>query len=105
MLYRNIYLINPQANSLAWLNEARQQFLNVVRRITKSQMESARGQQLVELLQECLSAQTFVVDYQRHYPVEHDIAQLLPRCPSLWVPVHQHILKPNSNLVFLQQKL
>lgn len=83
MLYRNIYLINPQANSLAWLNEARQQFLNVVRRITKSQMESARGQQLVELLQECLSAQTFVVDYQRQYPVEHDIAQLLPRCPSL----------------------
>lgn len=68
---------------MAWLNEARQQFLNVVRRITKSQMESARGQQLVELLQECLSAQTFVVDYQRQYPVEHDIAQLLPRCPSL----------------------
>lgn len=83
MLYRNIYQINPQANSLPWLNEARQQFLNVVRRITRAQLESGRGQQLVELLQECLSAQTFVVDYQRQYPVEHDVAQLLQRCPSL----------------------
>ncbi|KAH8276726.1 hypothetical protein KR044_002143 [Drosophila immigrans] len=82
-LYRNIYMINARANSLRWLNEARQQFLNVVRCITRAQVEGGRGQQLVELLQECLSAQTFVVDYQRQYPVEHDIAVLLKTCPKI----------------------
>lgn len=83
MLYRNIYLNNAQASSLRWLNEARQQFLNVVRRITSAQLQSGRGQQMIELLQECLSAQTFVVDYQRQYPVENDIELLLDRCPNM----------------------
>ncbi|XP_032295792.1 activating signal cointegrator 1 complex subunit 2 [Drosophila virilis] len=83
MLYRNIYLNNAQASSLRWLNEARQQFLNVVRRITSAQLQSGRGQQMIELLQECLSAQTFVVDYQRQYPVENDIELLLDRCPNI----------------------
>ncbi|KAH8387589.1 hypothetical protein KR093_008069 [Drosophila rubida] len=83
MLYRNIYMINANASSLRWLNEARQQFLNVVRTITHAQLEAARGQQLVELLQECLSSQTFVIDYQRQYPVEHDIAVLLKTCPKI----------------------
>ncbi|XP_060664154.1 activating signal cointegrator 1 complex subunit 2 [Drosophila nasuta] len=83
MLYRNIYMINAHASSLRWLNEARQQFLNVVRSITRAQLEAGRGQQLVELLQECLSAQTFVIDYQRQYPVEHDIAVLLKTCPKI----------------------
>ncbi|KAL7744405.1 hypothetical protein ACLKA6_001792 [Drosophila palustris] len=83
MLYRNIFMINAKASSLRWLNEARQQFLNVVRSITKAQLNSRRGQELVELLQECLSAQTFVVDYQRLYPVEHDINVLLQSCPHI----------------------
>ncbi|XP_034489809.1 activating signal cointegrator 1 complex subunit 2 [Drosophila innubila] len=83
MLYRNIFMINAKASSLLWLNEARQQFLNVVRSITRAQLDSRRGQELVELLQECLSAQTFVVDYQRQYPVEHDINVLLQSCPNI----------------------
>ncbi|EDW00286.1 activating signal cointegrator 1 complex subunit 2 [Drosophila grimshawi] len=83
LLYRNIYLINAQASSLCWLNEARQQFLNVVRRITQAQLQTGHGKQLVELLQECLSAQTFVIDYQRQYPVEQDIAILVERCPNI----------------------
>ncbi|XP_017850628.1 activating signal cointegrator 1 complex subunit 2 [Drosophila busckii] len=83
MLHRNIFQLKPEASSLRWLNEARQQFLNVVRSVTNAQVEAGRGQQLVELLQECLSAQRFVVDYQRQYPVEHDIAMLLDQCPNI----------------------
>ncbi|XP_001354643.3 activating signal cointegrator 1 complex subunit 2 [Drosophila pseudoobscura] len=83
MLYKNIYMVNPQANSLRWLNETRQQFLGVVRDVISSQLQGGRGQQLVELLQECLSAQTFVVDYQRQYPLEHDMQMLLNRCPNV----------------------
>ncbi|KAI8036013.1 activating signal cointegrator 1 complex subunit 2 [Drosophila gunungcola] len=83
MLYKNIYMVNPGASSLRWLNETRQQFLSVVRRLVSLQMEAGRGQQLVELLQECLSAQTFVVDYQRQYPLEHDMEMLLQRCPNI----------------------
>ncbi|XP_034671177.1 activating signal cointegrator 1 complex subunit 2 [Drosophila subobscura] len=83
MLYKNIYMVNPQANSLRWLNETRQQFLGVVRDVISAQLTGGRGQQLVELLQECLSAQTFVVDYQRQYPLEHDMQTLLNRCPNI----------------------
>ncbi|XP_037725068.1 activating signal cointegrator 1 complex subunit 2 [Drosophila subpulchrella] len=83
MLYKNIYMVNPGASSLRWLNETRQQFLFVFRRIVSLQMETGRGQQLVELLQECLSAQTFVVDYQRQFPLEHDMELLLQRCPNI----------------------
>lgn len=83
MLYRNIHMINPQANSLRWLNETRQQFLLVARRVISIQLEEGRGQQLVEVLQESLAAQTFVVDYQRQFPVENDIDQLLRKCPKV----------------------
>jgi len=83
MLYKNIYMVNPGACSLRWLNETRQQFLFVIRRIVSLQMETGRGQQLVELLQECLSAQTFVVDYQRQFPLENDMELLLQRCPNM----------------------
>ncbi|XP_017064304.1 activating signal cointegrator 1 complex subunit 2 [Drosophila eugracilis] len=83
MLYKNIYMVNPGASSLRWLNETRQQFLFVTRRVISLQMEGGRGQQLVELLQECLSAQTFVVDYQRQFPLEHDMELLLQRCPNI----------------------
>ncbi|XP_017009227.2 activating signal cointegrator 1 complex subunit 2 [Drosophila takahashii] len=83
MLYKNIYMVNPGASSLRWLNETRQQFLFVVRRLVSLQMEAGRGQQLVELLQECLSAQNFVVDYQRQFPLEHDMELLLQRCPNI----------------------
>ncbi|KAH8246433.1 hypothetical protein KR026_011448 [Drosophila bipectinata] len=83
MLYRNIHMINPQANSLRWLNETRQQFLLVARRVISLQLEQGRGQQLVEVLQESLAAQTFVVDYQRQFPVEHDIKQLIRKCPKV----------------------
>lgn len=83
MLYKNIYIVNPLANSLRLLNETRQQFLFGIRRVITLQMEEGRGQQLVELLQECLSAQAFVVDYQRQFPLEHDMEILLQRCPNM----------------------
>ncbi|EDV45672.1 activating signal cointegrator 1 complex subunit 2 [Drosophila erecta] len=83
MLYKNIYMVNPGAQSLRWLNETRQQFLVVIRRVICLQMEAGRGQQLVEVMQECLSAQAFVVDYQRQYPLEHDMAMLVKRCPNI----------------------
>ncbi|KAH8356867.1 hypothetical protein KR200_004769 [Drosophila serrata] len=83
MLYKNIYIVNPLANSLRWLNETRQQFLFDVRRVITVQLAEGRGQQLVELLQECLSAQAFVVDYQRQFPLEHDMDLLLQRCPNI----------------------
>ncbi|XP_030378474.1 activating signal cointegrator 1 complex subunit 2 [Scaptodrosophila lebanonensis] len=90
MMYKNICLVNPMARSLKWLNEARQQFINAVRSITHAQLQkacqdpqSSSAQKFVELLQECLTAHTFVVDYERQYPVEHDVQQLLPICPSI----------------------
>ncbi|XP_068159978.1 activating signal cointegrator 1 complex subunit 2 [Drosophila tropicalis] len=83
VLYRNIYTINPQAPSLRWLNEVRQQFLAVIRAIVQAQLEAGHGQQLVDLLQECLSAQSFVVDYQRHFPIKEDIDLMLQRCPNI----------------------
>jgi len=83
MLYKNIYLVNPGASSLRWLNETRQQYIFIVRRVVSLQMESGRGQQLVEVMQECLSAQNFVVDYQRQFPLEHDMKLLIQRCPNM----------------------
>ncbi|XP_017028989.1 activating signal cointegrator 1 complex subunit 2 [Drosophila kikkawai] len=83
MLYKNIYMVNPLASSLRWLNETRQQFLFDVRRVITVQMAEGRGQQLVELLQECLSAQAFVVDYQRQFPLEQDMDLVLQRCPNI----------------------
>ncbi|XP_039500030.1 activating signal cointegrator 1 complex subunit 2 [Drosophila santomea] len=83
MLYKNIYMVNPGAQSLRWLNETRQQFLVVFRRVVSLQMEAGRSQQLVEVMQECLSAQAFVVDYQRQFPLEHDMELLVQRCPNI----------------------
>ncbi|TDG38423.1 hypothetical protein AWZ03_015155 [Drosophila navojoa] len=83
MLNRNIYQIKAEAKSLPWLNEARQQYLNVVHYIASAQVQAGHGEQLVEMLQECLSAQSFVVDFQRQYPVEVYIKLLMKKWPNL----------------------
>ncbi|EDW44023.1 activating signal cointegrator 1 complex subunit 2 [Drosophila sechellia] len=83
MLYKNIYMVNPGASSLRWLNETRQQYIFIIRGVVSLQMELGRGQQLVEVMQECLSAQNFVVDYQRQFPLEHDMKLLIQRCPNI----------------------
>lgn len=83
MLNKNIYQIKADAKSLPWLNEARQQYLLAVHYIANGQVQAGHGEQLVELLQECLSAQTFIVDLQRKYPVEVYLKLLMKKCPDL----------------------
>lgn len=83
MLSKNICQIKAKAKCLVWLNEARQQYLNIMHLVARAQVQAGRGEQLVELLQECLSAQNFVVDFQRQYPVENYIKLVLKKCPEL----------------------
>lgn len=45
----------------------------------------SNAEQLIGLLTECLSEQTFVNDYGRLYPVELDVDILKQSCKNLYV--------------------
>ncbi|KNC23734.1 hypothetical protein FF38_01210 [Lucilia cuprina] len=91
-LYKNIYLINETAKSLMWLNQARLQFLQAFRSISYSYVEEVLAkpkasimatEEFIGLLTECLSEQTFVIDYERHFSVALDMEILKQACEDL----------------------
>ncbi|XP_005189372.3 activating signal cointegrator 1 complex subunit 2 [Musca domestica] len=91
-LYKNIYVINEQAKSLLWINHARIQLLKSFRNIAYSHVERVlakpeagllASEEFIGLMTECLSEQTFVVDYERHYPMSMDMDILKQACPDL----------------------
>ncbi|XP_073828498.1 activating signal cointegrator 1 complex subunit 2-like [Musca autumnalis] len=91
-LYKNIYVINEQSKSLLWINHARLQFLKAFRSIAYSYVETVlakpeagllASEDFIGLMTECLSEQTFVVDYERHYPLSFDVEILKQACPDL----------------------
>ncbi|XP_061392484.1 activating signal cointegrator 1 complex subunit 2-like [Musca vetustissima] len=84
-LYKNIYVINEQSKSLLWINHARFQFLKAFRCIAYSHVETGlmAAEEFIGLMTECLSEQTFVVDYERHYPLSFDVDILKQACPDV----------------------
>ncbi|XP_075146407.1 activating signal cointegrator 1 complex subunit 2 [Haematobia irritans] len=91
-LYKNIYLINEASKSLTWLNYARMHFLKAFRSVASNVLETilakpesslSKSEEYIGLMTECLSEQTFVVDYERHYSLAMDMDILKEVCPDL----------------------
>ncbi|XP_055844123.1 activating signal cointegrator 1 complex subunit 2 [Episyrphus balteatus] len=91
-LYKNIYIINPNASSLKWLNETRVQLMKAFRSIVYLHIENVMAdpesslrpaEEFVAIMTECLSDRVFVIDYQREYPIELDVDILKQACKDL----------------------
>lgn len=92
MLYTNIYTINQESPSLLHINRARVELLNAFRLITYLHIENILknpgesilpAENFIAILTECLADRTFVIDYQKLYPVEDDIEILNQACKDL----------------------
>ncbi|KAJ6639104.1 putative cytochrome P450 6d4, partial [Pseudolycoriella hygida] len=91
-LYQQIHTINPESKSLAYLNESRVEILGsflllsnyYLDQILNEPGESLKAaESLLAILQEALSDQIFLTDYQRLHPVVNDIEILQQACPQL----------------------
>ncbi|XP_055911552.1 activating signal cointegrator 1 complex subunit 2 [Eupeodes corollae] len=92
VIYKNIYLINANASSLKYVNEARIQLLKAFRSIVYLHIENvlsdpenslAPSEEFIAIMTECLSDRAFVIDYQPEYPIELDIDILKQACKDL----------------------
>lgn len=91
-LYKNIEVINRNAESLKWINELRCQLLKAFRSIVYLHIEKVMedpanslmpAEDFVAIMTECLADRLFVIDYQREFPIELDVDILKQACKDL----------------------
>uniref|UniRef100_A0A7G3AAY2 Putative activating signal cointegrator 1 complex subunit 2-like protein n=1 Tax=Lutzomyia longipalpis TaxID=7200 RepID=A0A7G3AAY2_LUTLO len=97
-LYRGIFMYNEKSSYLNLINRARVEMLSTFRSIVNSFIEKILNENqhtkktssnlehveaLLSIFTLTLSENTFVTDYQRHYPIENDIEVLRQACPKM----------------------
>ncbi|KAG4072901.1 hypothetical protein HA402_006581 [Bradysia odoriphaga] len=91
-LYQQIHTINPESKSLEYLNESRMELLGSFLQLSNYYLEQIlnepgdclkAAESFLAILQEALSDQIFIIDYQRLHPVASDIEILQQACPEL----------------------